>query len=397
MRQLYFDCSMGAAGDMLCASLLELFPDREEILARLNGLGIPHVHYEAVPTVKNGVAGTRLAVKIHGVEEGAEGHEHEHEHGHGHHHAGPTDIKRIVESLALSDAVRGHVLAVYESIAEAESRVHGVSVEEIHFHEVGSLDAVADVTAFCYLMDLLAPDRVTASPVRVGSGTVRCAHGILPVPAPAAALLLQGIPIYAGEIEGELCTPTGAALLKHYVNQFGPMPLLTPERIGYGMGKKDFPTANCVRAFWGADETGDLFSEEMTELSCDLDDMTAEAIGYACRVLRDAGAPEVFTSPIYMKKDRPGTLLTVLCRPEQRAAMTALLLRHTTTLGVREKAVRRCVLERGTVSVDTPWGSVRKKISRGWGITREKYEFDDLARIAKERGCSLEEVLAGLE
>lgn len=407
MKTLHFDCSMGAAGDMLTAALLELFDDRQALLEQLNNLGIPRVRFQAEGSVKCGVTGTRMRVTVDGAEEDEHTHDHEHEHSHEHEHehvhehshehthdhSSMTDIRAIAEKLNVSETVKAHVIAVYESIAAAESAVHGVPAEEIHFHEVGSLDAVADVTAFAYLMERLAPEKVTASPIHVGSGQVRCAHGILPVPAPATALLLRGVPIYGGEIRGELCTPTGAALLKHYVNSFGEMPVLYIDRIGYGMGKKDFPAANCVRAFLG---TSDDRTEEMFSLSCNIDDMTAEAIGYACQVLREAGAPEVFTVAANMKKDRPGTILTVICRPEQRRDMAALMLRHTTTIGVRETALRRYVLERRVTTVETPFGPVRKKVSSGYGVLREKYEHDDLARIAKERGVSLGEIISEL-
>ena len=299
-----------------------------------------------------------------------------------------------MKALPLSGSVRDHVLAVYGSIAAAESAVHGVPMEEIHFHEVGSLDAIADVTAFSYLLCKLNPDRVTATPVHVGSGQVKCAHGILPVPAPATARLLEGVPIYGGEVRGELCTPTGAALLKHYVNSFGTMPVLRIEKIGYGMGKKDFPAANCVRAFLASDSGGAV--EEMVKLECNLDDMTAEAVGFACEALRAAGAAEVYTVPVQMKKDRPGVVLTVLCRPEQRQAMAEAMLRHTTTLGVRETALRRYVLARSVETADTPLGPVRRKVAEGYGLRREKWEYDDLARIARECGLTLSEVLEKL-
>ena len=387
MKELFFDCSMGAAGDMLSAALLELFDDRETVLAELNALGIPGVRYEAEECVKCGVKGTHLTVTVRGEPED----EHPHEHGDHHRHTSLSDIRVIVASLPLPEDVRGDILSVYESIADAESAVHGVPVEEVHFHEVGAMDAVADVTAFCCLLRRLAPERITASPVHVGSGQVRCAHGLLPVPAPSAARLLRGVPIYGGEIRGELCTPTGAALLRHYVNSFGPMPLLRTEKIGYGMGKKDFPAANCVRAFWG--ESGDAAGEAMTELRCNLDDMTAESIAFACERLRDAGAPEVFTTPIGMKKGRPGTMITVLCRPDQAEEMTALLLRHTATLGVRAFPCRRSVLSRRSEVVETALGPVRKKISERNGLRREKWEYEDLARLARERNCSLEEIL----
>ena len=392
MKTLYLDCSMGAAGDMLAAALLELLPDRQAFLDRFNALGIPGVSVCAEPAVKCGVTGTHFHVSVNGVEEDEhlhEHHHHEHDHDHHHHHhSGLHDIAHIVEHMRLEPAVEADVLAVYRSIAEAESQVHGEPVEQIHFHEVGTLDAVADVTAVCLLMHELRPDVIAASPVNVGGGTVRCAHGILPVPAPATALLLRDIPMYGGTIQSELCTPTGAALLRHFVTKFGAMPLMRGAVYGYGMGKKDFEQANCVRAILGESE-GE--TEEIVELSCDLDDMTGEALGFAAERLFELGARDVYTMPVQMKKGRPGVLLRVLCMPEQRDAMVEAVFRHTTTLGVREARLRRHVLERRVETLDTPAGAVRRKTASGYGTERSKLEYEDLARIARERGASLEE------
>lgn len=263
MKTIYLDCSMGAAGDMLSAALLELLPeeDRAPFVEELNALGLPGVEFSAEPSVKCGITGTHMRVTVNGHEEGAEhhhhhghehGHNHAHEHTHEHHHSGMHDIEHIVNGhLNIPETVKADVLSVYGLIAQAESHAHGLPVSEIHFHEVGTMDAIADVTAVCLLMDRLAPDRVIASPIHVGSGQVRCAHGILPVPAPATAHILTGVPIYGGSIRGELCTPTGAALIKHFAGSFGDMPLMTLRRVGYGMGTKDFEAANCVRAMLG--------------------------------------------------------------------------------------------------------------------------------------------------
>lgn len=407
MKTLYLDLSMGAAGDMLAAALLELLPDPESFVAELNGLGIPGVRYQRERAMKCGVTGAHLAVTVDGEEEHSHdchphGHDHEHCHDHGphdhehhghehshHHHSGMHDIEHIVrDHLSLPDKVKDDVMAVYALIAEAESRAHGVPVTEIHFHEVGTMDAVADITAVCLLMDRLSPDQVTASPVHVGSGQVRCAHGILPVPAPATAHILQGVPIYGGQIQGELCTPTGAALLKHFVSQFGPMPLMRTQAVGYGCGKKDFEAANCVRAMLGEAGGG---GDEVAVLSCNLDDMTAEAVGFAVERLFEAGALDVYTVPIGMKKSRPGLLLQTICRTQDRQTVTEALFRHTTTLGIRESVSRRYVLDRSIQTADTPWGPVRKKTAEGYGISRFKYEYEDLARIAKEQKISLNE------
>ena len=408
MKTLYFDCAMGAAGDMLTAALLELLPDKAAFVARLNALGIPGVEYAPEPAVKCGITGTHMRVLVHGEEEHAHdeasdirhqasGHEHEHAHEHEHHHShtGLHGIEHLVrDHLALPEAVRDDVLAVYRLLAQAESKVHGVPVEEIHFHEVGTLDAVADVAAVCLLIHQLAPAQILCSPVHVGCGQVRSAHGIMPVPAPATAELLRDVPIYGGGIQGELCTPTGAALLKYYVNKFGPMPVMRTEAVGYGMGQKDFPAANCVRALLGETEEGAPEAGKadfVFELRCNLDDMTGEAVSFAAERLLEAGALDVWATPIGMKKGRPGTLLCVLCKPDDRTAMTALLFRHTTTLGVREFAMRRSVLERRVETVETAFWPVRRKIAAGYGVRREKYEYEDLARIAKEQGISLDE------
>ena len=298
------------------------------------------------------------------------------------------------DHLNLPERVREDVLAVYGLIAQAESHAHGVPVEQIHFHEVGTMDAVADITAVCLLMHRLGPDEVVASPVHVGSGQVRCAHGILPVPAPATAYILQGVPVYGGSIQGELCTPTGAALLKHFVTRFDSMPAMRTRAIGYGMGKKDFPQANCVRAMLGDSEDR---TDSVTELSCNVDDMTAEQIGYAMESLLSQGALDVFTIPVGMKKSRPGTLIRVLCREQDREHMVELLFRHTSTLGIRETMARRYVLDRTLETLSTPYGTVRRKVSTGYGVTRSKLEYEDLARIASEKGMSIETLRAAIE
>ena len=384
MKTLYIDCGMGAAGDMLTAALLELLPDPDAFISELNAVGIPGVGFERYPAEKCGIRGTQVSVRICGEEET------EHPHPvHDHSHAVFHGIEHIVSHLAVSAKVRTDVLNIYASLAEAESIVHGVPVAQIHFHEVGALDAVADVTAVCMLMERLAPEEVIVSPIHVGSGQVRCAHGILPVPAPATALLLRGIPSYGGEVRGELCTPTGAALLRHFVRDFGPQPLLRVERLGYGCGSKEFPgRANCLRAMLGETEER---REDVLELSCNLDDMTPEALGFALEELLRAGALDAYTLPLGMKKSRPGVMLSCLCREEQREELLRLLFRHTSTLGVREARLGRYVLEREAYTVDTPHGPVRLKRSVGYGVSREKPEYEDLARIAREQNCSLAE------
>ena len=251
-----------------------------------------------------------------------------------------------------------------------------------------------DIAAVCALMERLAPDEVVVSPVHVGSGQVRCAHGLLPVPAPATAYLLRGVPIYGGSIRGELCTPTGAALLTHFAHRFGDMPVMATRAVGYGMGKKDFEAANCIRAFWG-ECTGN--ADEVLELSCNLDDMTGEQIGFAMEQLFDLGALDVYTTPIGMKGSRPGIMLSVLCRGGDREKLVTGIFKHATTLGIREAKMRRHVLDRRMEEVQTPYGTVRRKTASGYGAERSKYEYRDLARIAAEQELSLAEVLKAIE
>ena len=444
MKTLYLECGMGAAGDMLTAALLELMPDPDAAVAELNGLGIPGVQFSKEAVSKCGIGGTHMTVKVHGEEESEEmfhhhhehhDHPHEHEHSHEsachehhdhlhehedhapthahhhehahehthehthehgdaghthHHHSSLHDIEHIVcGHLNIPEQVKQDVMAAYGLIAEAESHAHGVPVTEIHFHEVGTMDAVADITAVCLLMNKIAPDQVIVSPVHVGSGHVHCAHGILPVPAPATAYILNGVPMYGGAVKGELCTPTGAALLKHFATRFGDMPVMRTEAIGYGMGKKDFEQANCIRAMLG--ETEDA-GDSVLQLECNVDDMTAEELGFAMEAILAAGALEVYTVAAGMKKSRPGTLLSVLCHEAEKEKLVRVIFQNTTTIGVREHACSRYTLKRSFETVQTPYGEVQKKISSGYGVTREKYEYEDLARIAREQGMSLEEV-----
>lgn len=390
MKTLYLDCGMGAAGDMLTAALLELLPDPGGFEEKLNGLAIPGVRYVMERTQKCGITGTRVTVLVHGAQEDEQMHGHPHGHSQEHHHHSDMgEIERIVKALELPGRVREDILAVYGLIAQAESHVHGTPVSEIHFHEVGAMDAVADITAVCLLMHEIAPDEVVVSPVHVGSGQVKCAHGILPVPAPATAFLLREAPIYGGSVEGELCTPTGAALLKYFAHRFGDMPVMRTKAIGYGMGKKDFPRANCVRAMLGETQ-GE--TDVALELSCNVDDMTAEEIGFAQERLFESGACEVYTVPVGMKKSRPGTLIRVMCREKDREKILETLFRCTTTIGVRESVTRRYVLDREIERLQTPYGEVRRKVSRGYGALRVKYEYEDLARIARDQKISLDEV-----
>lgn len=273
MKTLYIDCSNGAAGNMLAAALWEITDNKEQFLKDVNSAGIPGVKVYALPDVKCGVVGTHFKVEIHGEEEHRgmpvvssrdDMHNDMHNHGFSHNttdnaendcvHSDLSDITAIINSLNVSDKVKSDAINVYKLIADAESEVHGKTVVDVHFHEIGAMDAIADIVSVAMLMEKLNPECIIASPVHTGTGKIKCAHGILPVPAPATTLLLKGIPIYATEVQGELCTPTGAALLKYFVTKFGPMPVMNMESIGYGMGSKDFETANYLRAVLGTSD-----------------------------------------------------------------------------------------------------------------------------------------------
>ena len=399
MKQLYWNCAMGAAGDMLAASLLAIQDDKDAALHALNALGIPGVTYTMEQQQSGGIRGLYLHVVIGGNEElpGAFVHHHDHSHDHhahdhaygdhDHDHTHPTlpDLLHLISHLHASDSVKAHMRAIYALLADAESAVHGQPVELVHFHEVGAMDAVADIAAVCVLLEMLGVEAVAASPVHVGAGSIRCAHGILPVPTPATALLLENVPTYGGSIETELCTPTGAALLRHFASSFGPQPQMTVARIGYGIGTKQFSEApNCVRAMLGTAQSGPDH-DEIVKLETNLDDMTAEWIAFACEELLRAGARDVFTTPVQMKKGRPGTMLTVLCAPQDREEMIRLLFCHTTTLGVREENMTRSILRRKS-DAD---GKIRVKRAAGYGVEKEKPEFDDLAALARDKGISL--------
>ena len=397
MKTLYLECAMGAAGDMLMGALYELCPDKEGFLRDMNRL-LPGVTLTAETVTRQGIAGAHMRVAVHGREEGHHhDHDHDHEHHH-HHHRSLGDIREMIGGFDLPQAVRDRAMEVYGRIAQAESAAHGVAVGEVHFHEVGALDAVMDVTGVCYLMHLLAPEAVWASPVTVGSGTVRTAHGLLPVPAPATARLLEGVPVVSGDIVAELCTPTGAALLRTFAGGFGPMPEGVVRGCGYGCGTKDFPRANCLRAFWlDTAETGAGPNDTVTELMANIDDMTGEELGQAMEALLAAGALDVSYVPLQMKKHRPGALLLCLCRPAEADQLAREILRLTSTFGVRRTDCPRYALAVTGDKVETPLGTVARKTGTGWGIVKRKPEYEDLAAIAREKGLSLAEVRRAYE
>lgn len=401
MRILYLDCGMGAAGDMLAGALVSLLSkeEQESFIKMINNIGVDGVKVSISDDAKCGIVGKHFKVEIDGVEEHSHDvHEHEHhheyeqEHGHHHehHHHGKGPFPKELEAVAEKLNCPNDIQKVYELLAEAEAKVHGKDVLEIHFHEVGMKDALIDIASVVYLMNKLKVDKVVVSPVNVGFGKVKCAHGILPVPAPATAELVKGIPTYAGRFEGELLTPTGAALLKYYADEFSYQPLMNVIKCGYGTGNKNFESANVVKAVLG-EVTDELISENVIELNCNVDDMSAEDMAYATKALIENGAKDAFVTPVIMKKGRSGMLLTVLCSAIDKERFVSLIFKHTSTIGIRVKETERIILNRHEETVHTKLGDVRVKYSEGYGVKREKPEFEDLRRLAEENNISVAE------
>ena len=404
---------MGAAGDMLAGALVSLLSkeEQESFIKMINNIGVDGVKVSISDDAKCGIVGKHFKVEIDGVEEHSHDvhehehhHEHEQEHGHhhehgdghndndnhGHHHHGTDPFPKELETVAEKLDCPNDIQKVYELLAEAEAKVHGKDVSEIHFHEVGMKDALIDIASVVYLMNKLKVDKVVVSPVNVGFGKVKCAHGILPVPAPATAELVKEIPTYAGRFEGELLTPTGAALLKYYADEFSYQPLMNVIKCGYGTGNKNFESANVVKAVLG-EVTDELISENVIELNCNVDDMSAEDMAYATMTLIENGAKDAFVTPVIMKKGRSGMLLTVLCTAIDKERFVSLIFKHTSTIGIRVKETERIILNRHEETVHTKLGDVRVKYSEGYGVKREKPEFEDLRKLAEENNISVAE------
>ncbi len=324
MRILYLECNAGASGDMMLGALSELLEEGEAERI-LSSIGVPDTAYSFGKGERGHLRGTKATVLVRGREE--------HEpHHHQHHHRSLPEVLEIIRSLNISDRVKEHAVAIYTIIASAEAEAHGVPVGEVHFHEVGMLDAIADVVGACALIERLSPDRIEASPLRTGHGYVQCAHGSLPIPAPATAIILKGIPTYAGDIEGEFTTPTGAAIVKHFAEEYGPRPRMSVDGIGCGLGGRETEIPNALRAFIG--DSGKTMPA-VKVLSCNIDDMTAEDLGAAIPALMADGALDAFVIPSMMKKGRPGHVLACICRAKDADAVAASMLRNTSTIGIR--------------------------------------------------------------
>ena len=393
MKTLYIECGMGAAGDMLISALAGCLGDIKNVQDKLNSLSLPGIIYKMEEYSDCGIKGIHTDVTYNGMEEDEHMHD-EHDDHHDHHdhrHGGSLhDVFHMIDHASAPDKVKEDAKNIYRILAEAESSVHGAPVSDIHFHEVGMMDAVADVTGACLLFNEIGADRVIASPVHVGAGSVKCEHGILPVPAPATAYILKDVPIYGGNIQGELCTPTGAAILKYFADSFGAMPVMKTDSCGYGFGRKKFERANCVRVFSGETYSGDM--EHIVKLECETDDMSGEELAYAAELLMEKGAKDVYTAPVIMKKGRSGNLLVCLCTESDEKIMAETIFKNTSTLGIRRFDAERYVLKRRFDTAETGYGEVRIKVSEGFGSSKYKPEYDDAAKIARKNGLSLHEV-----
>jgi uncharacterized protein (TIGR00299 family) protein len=381
MRTAHFDCFSGISGDMTLAALIDAGVDADAIRHGIDSLGLP-VRLEVEKVRKGGFAATYVHVEA--PEEQT--------------HRFLPDIEAILARGSLTDRQRDLALRIFRRLAEAEAAVHGLPLDKVHFHEVGALDSIADITGAAIGLDLLGVEHFTSRSVPTGSGMVQCAHGLMPIPAPATAELLKGVPLAASAIKAELTTPTGAAILTTVVQEWLEQPVMTIERIGHGAGRRNFvEQPNLLRLFVGTVDTAATraVSDTVWMLETNLDDLSAEVVGYCYELLLAAGALDVFSTPIFMKKNRPGVLLSVLAPPEILPALEEILFRETTTFGVRRYAVRRHKLNRRACTVSTPWGPVQGKL--GWLEGRPPVfspEYEDCARVARQHGVALREVYA---
>jgi uncharacterized protein (TIGR00299 family) protein len=388
---------MGAAGDMLMGALLELIKDKVYFLKQINTLGFSNLRVNTKFVRRCGIVGTRVLININGEQADVISVSTQYKENYYDFNKNDlTDIKKIeniIMQLQINQKIKNNSLDIYRLIAEAEATVHRCPVKYIHFHEIGSIDALVDIIGVCMLIEYIKPEKIIASPINVGGGFVSCQHGILPVPAPATACILQDIPIYNSNVHDELCTPTGAAIIKYFVENFKQMPEMRVKKIGYGMGAKNFETANCVRAFLGETETKSKNkNDSVVKLECNLDDMTGEAMGFAINLLFKKGAFDVFTTPIQTKKSRPAILLTCICNEYKADFFIELILRHTTTFGVRKNICDRYVLKRKMLMQKTPYGNIRLKTGEGYNVKKVKPEYDDIIKAARLNNVSFSDV-----
>ncbi len=388
MRIAFFDCFSGASGDMILGALLDAGLELADLRRELGKLPIHHYEVGHRRVVKGGLGGSQADVIIH------EHHDHDHHHHH-HPHRNLHDIEEIINSSTLESEVKEQSLAIFRRLGEAEARVHRTTIEHIHFHEVGAMDTIIDVVGAVAGLRLLGVERIYCSPLHVGSGTVQCAHGTLPVPAPATAELIKGKPFYSTGVQGELLTPTGAAILTTLAAGFGAIPNMTLLQVGYGAGTLETATPNLLRVLIGesAEELTCYERDQAAVLETNIDDMNPQMYDYLISKMLDLGALDVFLTQVQMKKNRPGTMLTVICPPDQ-VARSPILIQETTTIGLRWRIDQRLKTRREITEFATPYGPVRCKVAEiGPGQTVINPEYEDLKRIALEKSIPLKEVM----
>lgn len=418
MRIAYFDCFSGIAGDMALGALLDAGADRAALEEGLGSLNLPGWSLQVRKATQHGLAATDVEVVVGETPardeptiEPPAGHtDHGHSHGHAHEHHGSrrrhrrddhshtrglAEIRALIAESALPAAVKERGDRVFTRLAEAEARVHNLPVDEVHFHEVGAVDSIVDVLGSVYALHLLGVEEVVSSPLPCGHGFIQAAHGRLPVPAPATAELLKGVPVRSVDVEGELVTPTGAALISTLAARFGPLPSMTPVAVGYGSGKKRFPFPNLLRVIVGEGEVAPEQATEVALLEANLDDLSPQLYEHVMDRLFAAGALDVYLQPVLMKKGRPAQVLSVLCEPARAGGLAAVVFTETSTLGLRESRLQRRVLRREHRPVETPYGTVRVKIGwfEGKPVTVAP-EYEDCRSLARERGVPLKEVQA---
>jgi hypothetical protein len=405
VKILYFDCFAGAAGDMILGALLDAGLPFDELKRALGSLAVEGWDVSVDRVIKTGVSATKFRVHEHAhIHPHAHAHHH-HDHRHdGHNHAPHHSLKEIEAAIgrsALSDAGKSRAVAMFRRLGEAEAAIHGTTMEKVHLHEVGALDSIIDIVGAVFALEWFNADRIVVSPMNVGGGMVTSAHGVFPVPAPATLALLRHAPVYSSGIQSELLTPTGALILTEYASEFGPVPPMTIDRVGYGAGDREFKdTPNVVRVLVGEAEgpkpqAPSPKPHNVVVVECEIDDMNPQIFGVLMDRLYAAGALEVFYSAVQMKKNRPGTLMTIVARPDQRDGLVEIVFRESTTIGVRyQELVREC-LDREMVTVTTPLGPVRFKVARRDGrVLNAQPEFDDLAKLSQERGIPVKDVQA---
>src|SRR5262245_15456709 len=396
-RVLYFDCFSGISGDMAIGALLDAGLPLADLQRALGSLALGDAHVHAGKVLRAGVSATKFSVHEHS--HGREGHTHDHDHAHSHEkdHTHPhrhlKGIFTLIDASALSSSGKDRAKAMFQRLGEAEAEVHQMPVEKVHLHEVGALDSIIDIVGITYAMEWAAADRVVCSPLNVGGGMVHSAHGLFPVPAPATVKLLGTTPVYTGDVHKELVTPTGALIATTYATSFGPMPAMSIERIGYGAGDRDHPsTPNVLRVLIGT-QADAARGDRVVVIECEIDDMNPQIFGVAMERLYAAGALEVFYVAVQMKKNRPGTLLTVIAPPERRSTLADVVFRETTTIGLRHYEVQRDCLRREIVNVETSVGTVRFKLAWHNGrVINAVPEFEDCARLAAANSLSVKNV-----